>query len=187
MSAIPDLPGVLSRDQVIASGEHLASLQTTSGMIPWFPGGHCDPWNHVESAMALDVAGFHAEAERAYEWLADIQRRDASWHNYYVPDGHRVERRSGSGTLARLGALAFGQDYVSTAAVVLILAGGGTRGHEAALRALAERLDAPVVQTINARGQIHDCPGELAYFLAVRHLPRPLPPPRRPRACCGCR
>ncbi len=38
---------------------------------------------------------------------------------------------------------------------VLILAGGGTRGHEAALRALAERLDAPVVQTINARGQMH--------------------------------
>ena len=57
------------------SAEHLASLQTASGMIPWFPGGHCDPWNHVEAAMALDVAGFHAEAERAYEWLADIQRR----------------------------------------------------------------------------------------------------------------
>ena len=34
------------------------------GMIPWFPGGHCDPWNHVETAMALDVAGFHHEAER---------------------------------------------------------------------------------------------------------------------------
>ena len=79
MSTLPDLPGVLSSDDVIASAEHLASLQTSSGMIPWFPGGHCDPWNHVESAMALDVAGFHAEAERAYEWLADIQRPDGSW------------------------------------------------------------------------------------------------------------
>ena len=58
-------------------------------MIPWFAGGHCDPWNHVESAMALDVAGFHVEAERAYEWMADIQRPDGSWHNYYVPDGER--------------------------------------------------------------------------------------------------
>ena len=29
-------------------------------MIPWFPGGHCDPWNHVETTMALDVAGFHS-------------------------------------------------------------------------------------------------------------------------------
>ena len=26
-------------------------------MIPWFPGGHCDPWNHVEAAMALTVVG----------------------------------------------------------------------------------------------------------------------------------
>lgn len=55
-------------------------------MIPWFPGGHCDPWNHVESAMALDVAGFHDEAHLAYQWLAAIQRDDGAWHNYYVPD-----------------------------------------------------------------------------------------------------
>ena len=41
---------------------------------------------------------------------------------------------------------------------LVILAGGGTRGQEAALRALAERLDAPVVQTINARGQMHGHP-----------------------------
>jgi acetolactate synthase-1/2/3 large subunit len=38
---------------------------------------------------------------------------------------------------------------------VVILAGGGVRGQEAALLALAERLDAPVVQTINARGLMH--------------------------------
>ncbi len=89
MSSIPDLPGVLSVDEVVGSAEHLASLQTASGMIPWFHGAHCDPWNHVESAMALDVAGFHAEAEHAYEWMADIQRPDGSWHNYYVADGDR--------------------------------------------------------------------------------------------------
>lgn len=86
MSTIPELSGVISRDEVVVSAEHLASLQTASGMIPWYPGGHCDAWNHVESAMALDVAGLHAEAERAYEWLADIQRPDGSWHNYYLPD-----------------------------------------------------------------------------------------------------
>jgi acetolactate synthase-1/2/3 large subunit len=38
---------------------------------------------------------------------------------------------------------------------VVILTGGGCRGQEAALRALAERLDAPVVQTVNARGMLH--------------------------------
>lgn len=37
--------------------------------------------------MALDVAGFHAEAERAYDWLADTQRPDGSWHAYYANDG----------------------------------------------------------------------------------------------------
>ena len=30
-----------------------------TGMIPWFPGGHADPWNHVEAAMALDLGGPH--------------------------------------------------------------------------------------------------------------------------------
>ena len=42
------------------TAESIASLQLDTGMIPWFPGGHCDPWNHVETAMALDVAGLHA-------------------------------------------------------------------------------------------------------------------------------
>ncbi len=37
----------------------------------------------------------------------------------------------------------------------LILVGGGGRGQEAGLLALAERLDAPVVQTVNARGMLH--------------------------------
>lgn len=87
MRSIPDLPGVLSADEVLITVRHLASLQMPSGLIPWFPGGHCDPWNHVESAMALDVAGLHGEAESAYEWLAGTQRDDGSWHNYYWPDG----------------------------------------------------------------------------------------------------
>lgn len=40
----------------------------------------------------------------------------------------------------------------------VILAGGGTRGAGPALRALAERLDAPVIQTTNARGLMHGHP-----------------------------
>ena len=59
-------------------------------MIPWFPGGHADPWNHVEAAMALIVGGRRLEAERAFEWLVARQRADGSWHNYYV--GDRVEQ-----------------------------------------------------------------------------------------------
>lgn len=40
----------------------------------------------------------------------------------------------------------------------VILVGGGACRAEAALRALAERLDAPVVQTVNARGLMHGHP-----------------------------
>ena len=67
-------------------------------MIPWFPGGHCDPWNHVEAAMALDVSGFHEEAFAAYRWLVDTQLPNGAWHNYYraIPAG-----RSDRGSQAR--------------------------------------------------------------------------------------
>lgn len=41
---------------------------------------------------------------------------------------------------------------------VVILAGGGARGQEAQLKALAERLDAPVMLTVNARGMLHGHP-----------------------------
>lgn len=100
---IPHLDGVLSADEVLATGQHLVSLQLPTGMIPWFPGGHCDPWNHVESAMALDVTGFHAEARLAYRWLADIQRADGSWHNYYRSDGSVEETKLDTNVCAYIG------------------------------------------------------------------------------------
>lgn len=92
MSTTPHIHGVLSAEELVDSARAIARLQLDSGMIPWFEGGHCDPWNHVETAMALDVAGLHAEAERAYEWLIAMQRPDGSWWNYYLPDG-RVEEQ----------------------------------------------------------------------------------------------
>jgi acetolactate synthase I/II/III large subunit len=45
-----------------------------------------------------------------------------------------------------------------TAQRPLLLAGGGARGAQAELGALAERLDAPVVTTANARGLLHGHP-----------------------------
>jgi hypothetical protein len=84
---IPHIDGVVTADEVLATARHIAGLQLPNGMIPWYPGGHCDPWNHVETAMALDVAGFHDHALAAYQWLADVQRPDGSWHNYYVAGG----------------------------------------------------------------------------------------------------
>ena len=64
--------------------DFVAATQQADGMIPWFEGAHGDPWNHVESAMALDVGGQRSEAERAYQWLASTQRDDGAWHQYYL-------------------------------------------------------------------------------------------------------
>jgi len=83
---LPEMDGVISPDEVIATAATIAALQRPNGMIPWYVGGHCDPWNHVETAMALSVAGRIEEAERAYGWLAAMQRPDGSWHNYYRDD-----------------------------------------------------------------------------------------------------
>ena len=66
-----------------ATVDWIAAVQQPDGMIPWFPGGHGDPWNHVEAAMALDAGGRHAEAAAAYRWLAATQRPDGAWHQYY--------------------------------------------------------------------------------------------------------
>ena len=93
-----------TRDQLRATAEWIASLQRPSGMIPWFVGGHCDPWNHVETAMALDVTGMHDAARRAYEWLMNTQRRDGSWHNYYASDGSVEDPKLDSNVCAYVGA-----------------------------------------------------------------------------------
>ena len=60
-----DLSDVITQEELRATAQSIASLQLSSGMIPWFVGGHCDPWNHVETAMALDVMGLHDQAQRA--------------------------------------------------------------------------------------------------------------------------
>ena len=86
---VEGVPDLLSGQEIAATAQHLASLQVRSGQIPWFPGGHCDPWNHVEAAMALTVTGYVDEARLAYRWLATHQLGDGSWFNYYV--GERVK------------------------------------------------------------------------------------------------
>ncbi len=79
--------GLLSDEQIAITADSLAQWQLRSGMIPWVPGGHADPWNHVEAAMALACAGRIDEAERAYDWLIGLQHDDGAWHQYYLADG----------------------------------------------------------------------------------------------------
>ena len=82
-----EIAGVITASEVQATVDAIAAWQLPNGMIPWYPGGHADPWNHVEAAMALALGGRVAEAERAYDWLVGLQRPDGSWHQYYVEDG----------------------------------------------------------------------------------------------------
>lgn len=69
----------------------IAEIQRSDGEIPWHPGGKTDPWDHVEAAMGLTVAGLLAEARRAYRWLAARQNTDGSWFSAYR-QGRPVDR-----------------------------------------------------------------------------------------------
>ncbi|RCW44576.1 hypothetical protein DFQ14_104165 [Halopolyspora algeriensis] len=79
MPDVPEVQGVLPADRVVETARSIAATQESSGAIPWFAGGHVDPWDHVESAMALSVAGLISEAEHAYDWSRRTQRQDGSW------------------------------------------------------------------------------------------------------------
>nr|MDT0656667.1 prenyltransferase [Micromonospora sp. DSM 115978] len=75
--------GPLGHEAVARTADTIEAAQQPSGQIAWFPGGHTDPWDHVEAAMALDVAGRPAPARAAYEWLRDSQNPDGSWYRGY--------------------------------------------------------------------------------------------------------
>ena len=86
MTRVPAVDGILSSRDIAATVDSIAAVQLPNGMIPWFPGGHADPWNHVEAAMALQLGGRRNEAEQAFAWLASTQRPDGAWHQYYLAD-----------------------------------------------------------------------------------------------------
>ena len=83
---------LLTADELAHSVDSIARLQTRKGLILWREHGHADPWNHVETAMALSAGGRHDQAGAAYRWLIDNQRADGSWHQYYTAEGVKDEK-----------------------------------------------------------------------------------------------
>lgn len=76
---MPAVTGVLTAQQCRQTADSIASLQYSSGEIPWSDGGHTDPWDHIECAMALSAAGLIDEARAAFDWSRAQQRADGSW------------------------------------------------------------------------------------------------------------
>ncbi|MCO7222440.1 prenyltransferase [Klenkia sp. PcliD-1-E] len=73
MTLLPEVPGVLSGDQVAATVAAVAAEQAADGMLPWWRGGQLDAWDCVEAAMALTVGGLVQEAAAALDWLCARQ------------------------------------------------------------------------------------------------------------------
>ncbi len=63
--------------------DRILQIQADDGAIAWFEDGAWDPWNHVESAMALCAAGEQTAAARAYDYLATYQLADGAWFGEY--------------------------------------------------------------------------------------------------------
>lgn len=73
------VPGIMTAENCTATAQFILRQQRPNGSIPWYDGSHLDPWDHVEAAMGLTVAGHWADAWRALEWSAATQRKDGSW------------------------------------------------------------------------------------------------------------
>lgn len=83
MSGIFLSKGMFPEDYLRPTVNYILSNQQADGSIPWFDGGYTDPWDHVESAMALSIAGEYKAAEAAYDWLMNEQLGDGSWWAAY--------------------------------------------------------------------------------------------------------
>ena len=79
MAEIPSVPGVFTTEQCLQTAESIAATQEPTGAIPWSDGGHTDPWDHIENAMALTAAGLLGPARAAFEWSRRTQRPDGTW------------------------------------------------------------------------------------------------------------
>ena len=113
----PDLTGQMTLERALLerrSRREFAPVElplATIGQLLWAGQGITDDRGHRTAPSAGALYPLELYAVTATEVF------------HYVPDGHRVERRSDSTTLALLDEAAFGQDHVSTAPAVLVVVG----------------------------------------------------------------
>ena len=94
MTLVPDLPGILSADEVRDDRRPPRLAAAAVGHDPVVPRR---PLRPVEPRRVGDGARRRRppppRPSDAYEWLADVQRPDGGWHNYYWPDGSVEEAK----------------------------------------------------------------------------------------------
>lgn len=90
----------------------IARTQLPSGEIPWCDGQKTDPWDHVEAAMGLGLAGHREAARRAFDWLAGAQRSDGSWYSAYLRG--RAQDRTRDANMAAYVAVGVYHHYLLT-------------------------------------------------------------------------
>ena len=76
-----------------SSIDYILEVQNQDGSIPWEKGKKLDPWDHIEAAMGLSIAGNKVEAEKAFIWLSDNQLDDGSWYSEYIESIPQTKRR----------------------------------------------------------------------------------------------
>ena len=129
----PDLVGGTTLEQVLAerrSQRVFADAElslATMGQLFWAGQGITDGAGY---RTAPSAGGLHP---------LELYAVTANHLLHYLPDGHRVEQRSDGAALAGLAAAAFGQEWVSSAPVILVVVGVVART-EARYGAMADDL-----------------------------------------------
>ena len=66
--------------------KRIVSLQRLDGSITWFENGIFDPWNHLESVMALNILQYEEEKRIGFKYLRETQLDDGSWYGQLGSD-----------------------------------------------------------------------------------------------------
>jgi len=72
----------------------ILDIQADDGSICWEKNKKLDPWDHIESAMALTVAGQKEAAKKAFKWMQLNQENGGGWFSEYkagLPSKKRIE------------------------------------------------------------------------------------------------
>ncbi|MDA8197201.1 MAG: hypothetical protein M0019_08380 [Actinomycetota bacterium] len=115
----------ITKSEIEQSARWIEALQLDSGLIPWHVGGHIDPWNHIESVIAMAIGGRRNAVVRGLDGLANLQNRDGSFCHFYLYNGVKEADRDpnvicylGVGMLALLSI--YGLDLVKPYVQILI-------------------------------------------------------------------